>query len=824
MNKSASTLIRLISLALLIVMSLSLASCDKLPFDLDSIFGGGQNDTPDNGENETPACQHYNVMDGKCFDCGEIFLNTVSELSLDASGGTVFPDGTVSSQLYYVKATVKQVINDSTGDMVIEDETGSIRVKAIYSEDGTSYGKMSEKPDEYDEVMLHCTLEKVGGVWQIKTAFLISFEAVEAPVKVLTVAEALELCGESGNLTTERYYVRGTVKTVTNPAFGAMVIYDETGEISVYNTASADGSVSYENMDEKPVKGDEVLLYCTLQNYNGTKEIKSAWLIEFKHTDAEIDPTKYTEMSIADARDAEAGALVKVSGVVAQITYANGYKPSGVILVDGTNSIYVYDGDIAGQVEVGNTIEVAAEKTYWVLESEIANAEKFGYKGANQLDNATLISNDKGNTAFDTSWITESTIKEIMDTPYSEDITSKIFKVTALVKKAPGQGFVNYYINDIDGVTGSYVYTQCNGGDFEWLDEFDGKICTVYVVAQNAKSSGTGCVWRFLPISVSDDGYAFDLNDAPKYAVTYHGLTQLQTEYTGDPAIELVTSISSELLGFEGATLSYSSDNEAVVYFTSENGVLTLHCGEAGTATVTVTGSYGDKTYSEAITITVSENEDVDYISVLDAINTPYDTDVIVKGIVGPSLVNQQGFYLFGEDGSMIAVKLNNANDFGGIAIGHEIVIAGMRERYIKDDTYTTYGQDAIVNAVIVANYYGEHDYSTDKVITDKTLAEIAALDVTESHSTELYRLTVTIKVVDAQYYSNIYIVDGSTELLLYCSSASQYNWLKAYNGQTVVVEVAPCNWNEKTSYRGCVLAVVNADGSKVYNELNFNK
>ena len=65
---------------------------------------------------------------------------------------------------------------------------------------------------------------------------------------------------------------------------------------------------------------------------------------------------------------------------------------------------------------------------------------------------------------------------------------------------------------------------------------------------------------------------------------------------------------------------------------------------------------------------------------------------------------------------------------------------------------------------------------------------------------------------------------DLLTELLLYSSSASQYNFLKAYNGQTVTVEVAPCNWNSKGNYRGCVLAVRNADGTKICNELNFTK
>ena len=45
----------------------------------------------------------------------------------------------------------------------------------------------------------------------------------------------------------------------------------------------------------------------------------------------------------------------------------------------------------------------------------------------------------------------------------------------------------------------------------------------------------------------------------------------------------------------------------------------------------------------------------------------------------------------------------------------------------------------------------------------------------------------------------------------------------KPYNGQEITVEVAPCNWNAKC-YRGCVLAVRLADGSKICNELNFSK
>lgn len=524
-------------------------------------------------------------------------------------------------------------------------------------------------------------------------------------------------------------------------------------------------------------------------------------------------------MTIDAVRETAAGTKVKVSGVVAQITYANGFKPNGVILVDGTSSIYVYDGDIAGQVAIGNTITIAAEKTYWILDTEINNAGKYGYKGACQLDSAMLLSNDNGNTAFDKSWITETTIKEIMDTKVSENITNKIFKVNALVKKVDGSGFVNYYFDDIDGITGSYTYTQCNGNDFGWLDKYDNKICTVYIVAINAKSTASGCVWRFLPIEVIDEGYVFDTNKAAEYAVKYHGIPQFLTEYSGDPQAELSCQISSDLLGFAGATLSYSSSDENVVYFTTDTpGVTTLHCGEAGTATVTVTGSYNGKEYSEDIVITVIKNDEVDYIGVKDAIDAENGSTVTVKGIVGPSLVNQTGFYLIDENGS-IPVRVS-ADVMATLEIGYEVIVSGTRT-ITKDGG----GQICIDSATIVANNYGSHDYSTDSFITGKTIVEICSIADSAEATTAVYVTKVKMYVNVTAYSTTVQLQDpdgSSTYLLLYSGGKDQYKWLQAYNGQTVTVEVALCDWNAK-GLKGCVLAVVNEDGSKVLNTLNFN-
>ena len=642
----------------------------------------------------------------------------------------------------------------------------------------------------------------------------------EETYNIITIAEALEIAKAAGqDGTTERYYIAGTVKTLSNPGYGEMTLMDETGEIYVYGTYSFDGALKYSEMTDKAVAGDLVLLHCILSTHNDQPQVKNARLIDYKHVEVEIDPSEYSVATIEEARAAEAGKKVRISGIVARITYANGKVPSGVILVDGNDSIYVYDGDVAGQVSIGNKIEVAGTKAYWILETEKNNADKFGYKGCNQLDNAILVSNDKGNHTWTDADFEEITVKELLDTPVTEDVTTQIYKVNALVKKVPGNGFTNYYFFDIDGETGTYTYTQCNGGDFTWLDKFDGKICTVYITLLNAKSTSSDCYFRIIPVEVIDEGYTFNTDDAAEYAVKYHGVGQFLSQYTGNPKLELVTNVDSALLGFEGATLTYSSSDTSVVYFEVVDGVTVFNCKRSGTATVTVTGEYNGKTYSETVEISVTTNDDQETVTIEDAIAMEIGEEVVIKGIVGPSAANQPAFYLFDETG-MIAVRMSNAEDFKTFTIGNEVVIKGKRDAWGKNGAHS---QICISNATIEANYYGEHAYNTDFFITDKTAQEFYDLD--ENNLTEacnVYVLKVKVEFYDGTYSSGLKLVSGSTSISVYCSGAGQYSWLKQFDGQEVTVELAPCNWNTKSYYASCVLAVVLEDGTKVYNDYNF--
>lgn len=655
--------------------------------------------------------------------------------------------------------------------------------------------------------------------------------------KIYTIAELIAMMPSDGSVTTERYYVRAKIKSIDDASYGAMTIEDPTGTLSVYGTYGSDGVKRYSELDEKPVKGDTVLLYGTIQNYkNKTPEIKSGWIIEFTKGTPSWSEDDYTEMTIGAAREAAVDSLVKVTGVVSRITFADGMKPNGFIIVGDNSSIYVYDNQIAITVAIGNKITLLAKKTMYIPSKEANSAKKFGYKGACQLIDGHLLSNDESTNDLDLSFAQEKTVKEVIETSPSDNITSLIYHSNALIKRVQkeGQNFVNYYIDDLDGKTGSYVYTACDGKDFAWMDQYDGKICSVYYTALNAKSTSTGVLFRFLPIKIEDNNnYQFDKAEAPKFAVEYYGLEQFDTVYSADPSKEMLTSVTSDLLKFGTATLSYSSNNTDLAYFeTGEDGKVIFHInsGSEGTATITVTGHLDGQTdFSKTMDIKIVKPVDVSLaVNVKAAIDASKGTELLVKGVIGPSLVNKNGFYLIDETGSL-AVVMNSTDEFNGLQIGQTVYIKGKRDLFasVRNGGTPSYFESCMTGCQIVKNEFGNVDYSTASFIKGKTLADLITLPVAyNSHTAEVYVITAGLKFVSTKNYSNAYLKDGDSEMRLYCTNAAgQYQWIKSYvdDTKTYTMEVAVCNWNNKNYYTACLLSITDSNGNKVMNTLNFN-
>ncbi|MBQ4272483.1 MAG: hypothetical protein IJB95_02385, partial [Clostridia bacterium] len=511
-----------------------------------------------------------------------------------------------------------------------------------------------------------------------------------------------------------------------------------------------------------------------MKAYNGTPEMSTqsnrAEILAFEHIKVEIDTSEYPAKTIAEVRDAQKDTKAKLTGVVAAITYANGKKPSGVILVDDTASIYVYSQDVAQQVSVGNTIEVAGSKTYWILETEQSSAQAHGYIGACQMENAVLVSNDQKVSEFDKSWIETTTVKDLLETPYNQNITSLVVKSTAIVNKVVGTGFTNYYINDLDDKTGSYVYTQCNGSDFAWLDEFDGKVCEVYYTLLNAKSTAAGCVWRLLPVKVSAiEGYSFPASDVPAFAIEY-GVVDLFGEgvFGADPVITLPNSYDNDIIGASNVTLAYQSSDTTVATVTTgaENTVLNL-VGQ-GECNITVTATFGSHTASKTIAVKLDPTADIQTPTVAEIIATADGTEVTLRGIVMSSVVNQKGGFYIADDTGMIAVRAT-ADEASQLKVGQEVVVKGTKKHVLKDG-YTIAGQCAIDDATVVANYYGDNTYNTSWYITDKTISDlVTTFDPNVDLTTNVYVLDAKFVVKGGGYSITYYLQDpnnASNELL----------------------------------------------------------
>ena len=738
-----------------------------------------------------------------------------------------------TSENYTVIGTIKSIKSAQYGDMTITDGTNDLFIYGPRDADGETYfDKMKETPKVGDTVVLFGKLKDYNGTLEMDHPAIIEFTKSEGgdqggnsnlPTSgEVTLAQAKEIALQAGETpTTGKYVIKGTIKNITSGEWGNMYITDGTDEFLIYGLYDKDGN-RYNAMSNAPTTGDEIVVEGSLMAFKGdTPQMKDATLKEVKVTFVE---SEYTQKTILEAREISEGTKVKLNGVVASITYASGLVPNGFYLVDNGASIYVYGKDVASSVEVGNTITVCGSKDYYVLETEATAAELWGYEGCNQIANARITANDKLTTGkWDSSWVTTKTVKEMMDTPFTEDVTTTIYKVTALVKKAEGTGFTNYYINDLDGYTGTYSYSQANGSDYTWLDEYDGKLCTVYVTAHNAKSQVSGCNWRFVPIACSEaTDFTFDMSTAPKFAYDYYLDGQLVGNYYEgrDAKIELINKVENDVVDFE-ANITYTSSNTEVATIETVEGKTTLHTAGKGKSTITVTVEVtGQTSYSKEIEIEVKEVPSYTATTIKNAIESDVGTEVTLHGTVVSSVVNQPGFYL--QDDTGLITILGSEDMISELSVGDEIVIKGKRGNKIKSGV-NAIGQIVIQDAELVINFYGNNEYKTDKFITGKTLEEIKNYDVQDNiHTTEVYIMNVAIKVVDAQYYSNIYVTQNGVDLLLYCSSSGQYSFLKKYSGQEVTVELALCNYNG-TSYKGCVLSVTDSEGNKTMNTLNFS-
>ena len=120
----------------------------------------------------------------------------------------------------------------------------------------------------------------------------------------LTIVEALAYAATFENMTSSenRYYVRGTITSIMG-ADGSMYIEDESGNrIYVVSVSSADGSTSFQFMENPMQVGDEVKLYAWIGKLHNELSIIGAWAVEVIEKALPIGlPNANSEVSIVEA-------------------------------------------------------------------------------------------------------------------------------------------------------------------------------------------------------------------------------------------------------------------------------------------------------------------------------------------------------------------------------------------------------------------------------------------------------------------------------------------------------------------------------------------
>lgn len=147
-------------------------------------------------------------------------------------------------------------------------------------------------------------------------------------------ADLEALVPESNNTTQDKYYAIGYVKSIDNATYGNIYIEDAEGnELLVYGIYGFDGKVRFDSLPVKPAVGDIVVVYGVMTNYNGTKEMKNAWLMQhgtevcttsdaYKMVQIKVSSPVEADFTLSDLATwtVKSGTAITIDGTSAKVT------------------------------------------------------------------------------------------------------------------------------------------------------------------------------------------------------------------------------------------------------------------------------------------------------------------------------------------------------------------------------------------------------------------------------------------------------------------------------------------------------------------------
>ena len=282
----------------------------------------------------------------------------------------------VSDDVWYeLTGTITEIQNAEYGNIVIEDETGSILVYGLTKEwNGGSNDKSFSEIEGLtagDIVTLGGTRDEYGGEPQIGgTAFYISHvdgEAPEVDIKVATIEEFL-----AAEESDQWYRLSGKITNLQDSPYGNFDLVDaDNNSVYVYGLKVTSDAGNQTFAETGLQEGDNVTLIGRRSSHNNTPQVGSAYYAAKKVTlaefvAAEVDDNQLYELTgtIFDLYDTEYGNFHFVEGDVDVTIYGMtafpiigekndksfstlGYAEGDVVTLVGTRDEY------SGKIQVG---------------------------------------------------------------------------------------------------------------------------------------------------------------------------------------------------------------------------------------------------------------------------------------------------------------------------------------------------------------------------------------------------------------------------------------------------------------------------------------
>ena len=501
--------------------------------------------------------------------------------------------------------------------------------------------------------------------------------------------------------------------------------------------------------------------------------------------------------SLKAVKDFAEGQEVYVKGIIAFVVYGTVKNiPVGFYLYDNTDAIYVYSNDFAKVVEAGDEVVIEGNFTSYIDEASASSAAYAGYTGARQIVPTTCEVVSKEND-LPTNFIEETSIENLCKIPVSENITSNVYKVVAKINRSQGNGFVNYYFNDLNGVDSYYAYTTANGADLEWLNEYDGEVRECIIAVQNCKLSASGNFWRIVPLQILDEVEVSD-ETYVEYALD-RLVTQFSLEYNAVCSFDLVNTDSI----LKDSKVSYTSSSNGVTIKEVENGYnVALSFGEEKVEmSVLITVEYNGVKSSREVTFECEvKKPEIDTITILEARSAAIGEKVTIEGYVIGFLYlkgaqTPAGFELIDETSSIavfVSTEVDAKTDITKIKKGEYVIVEGYGDLYQPRTDYDHKGSIRLNNAEVLYQDWLEHEINPDW-IEEMSMADLVNNPSNNNISNKVYKTTMYVEKSTGNYV-NYYIhdlTDPSISMIVYSQNSNatgpgEYEWLTEYAGKCV--------------------------------------